>query len=360
MKRKLFCAMIFFLMGNIAPAQEDKVSISDKKSSYLNLSLLMGIIGNISSKNFSNTNQVGLSYSIDISLSPKDNENVGFFINFGSSFQPRRYYDPYNAVVSLTNNINYSQFALGPRIYSNSRNSFLDAGIGYFNINKDEVVGATLGLGGKITISDMYAVSLAGRFNAADVFNKSQLYYTLTAGIELNNKANISRQPKDQKFSIAAFAGTYAADNYYYTGSVENAFSAELTYDIGKQTALLLNYINKNSELGYFNNSGQYVVHSKNRQNEITGGVRLYTKGQNIRLFAEGMTGLYLITYEYLNHPYSYPHGPVTTSFYGITFGGGVEFTIIDNLLGSVKTDVSNYIQESSYISFFGGLKFKL
>lgn len=356
MRRKIFCALIFLLSGKIAVAQEDQISTGINKPGYLNLSLLMGLSGNISSENLSQTNKLGWNYSIDISLDPNDNHNIGFFINYGSSRLSPEY--PYHTTYSTTRNINYSQFAIGPRFYSNSKNSFIDGGVGYFTINNDEVAGITLGLGGKIKISEMYGVAIAGRFNAAGLSEDIRFYYTLSAGLEVNNKdEKTSSQNRSNKFSVSAFAGSYGTG---YTSSASSAFNAVLSYDIGRQTTLLLNYTNKNSEKGYYDNFGYYRLYSKNWQNEITGGIRLYTKGSGLRLFAEGMTGLYLISYEYINYPYFISEGPVTTSYYGITFGGGVEFRIIDNLFGSVKTSISNYIREGSYVGVFGGLKYSL
>ena len=356
MKSNIFCTMVFILTGNLVFAQTGKDISPTVNSDYWNLTFSMGLTENIYSKNLTDAFKPGLTYNFDVSLIRKS--RVGFFMNYSVANFSGRYYDDLNYRSSGKINMNSSQFTIGPRIYSNNRNSFIDAGLGYFNVNKDRVAGATVGVGGKFGISEIYSLSLGGRFSAADVFDKPYTSYTIYAGLGINNRNEIPNADKvKNRISIGAFAGSYGKSS---DGPGDNSFSAELSYGIGKQAALLLSYLYSNLDDAYSNNSGQYVIYSKQNQSEITGGVRLYMKGNNIRLFMEFLTGAYLLSNEIIGYPeYAYSYSS-SNSYYGLTFGGGVEFKLIDNLSGLVKTNVSNYIGEGAYYGLSGGLKYGL
>lgn len=355
MKNKLICIMIFIFTGSIVMAQEELKNPGNKVSDYFNFSISLGLTGNINSKNISESDKPGLNYSADISLTPR--KTVGFFFNYAIANLKGKYYDYENSRSSEFTNFKFTQFTLGPRFYSVSKKSFIDAGIGYYRINNDKVAGLTLGIGGKIAVSDNYAVAITGRFNAADLSDKNYFFYSLSAGFEINSKSNKLQQAKvKNRLSIGAFAGNYGEN--FFSGK-NKSFGAELTYDIGKRTALLINYIYSHASYGYYNNLGNYINVSNTSQNEITGGARFYLNGSNLRLFIECMTGAYFISEEIDYNPENYYYEvAISNSYYGLTFGGGVEFIIVDNLTGIVKADISNYIKAGSNSGVFGGLKY--
>lgn len=357
MKNNIICTMIFIFTVSIVMAQEEQSNLIESKFDYWNFGFSVGFTGNIYSRNLKDMDKPGVNYNIDISLTPK--KNIGIFINYASSSLSGKYYDYLNSTFSRKLDVNYSQFTVGPRFYSNSKNSFLDGGLGYFKINNDDVVGLTLGLGGKVKVSDIYALSITGRINAADFLANPYFFYSLSAGFEINNKTDKQQlQKSENRFSIGAFAGSFGES---FNGSGNTSFSGELTYSVGKQTALLINYIYSHSEIGYYNNNGYYYLYSKDWQNELTGGVRLYMKGNALRLFVEGMTGYYSLSTEYPgDRNFNTDHYTIAENYFGITFGGGIEFRLIDDLSGLIKTDISNYIEEGSYIGLFGGLKYTL
>jgi len=356
MKNKIICTMIFIFTGSIVLAQEELNIPSNKVSDYLNFSISLGLSGYINSRNTSELDKPGFNYNADISLTPR--KKVGFFFNYASANLKGKYYDYENSRSSGFTNFKFTQFTLGPRLYSNSKKSFIDAGIGYYRINNDKVAGLTLGIGGKFAISEIYAVALTGRFNAADLSGNNYFYYSLSAGFEINNKSNKPEQEiVNDRLSLGAFAGNYGEK---FLQGKNKSFGAELTYDIGKQTALLINYVYAHATHGYYNDFGSYISHYITSQNEITGGARFYLNGNNLRLFIEGMTGAYYISEDYDHNPGNYYFVSVSNSYFGFTFGGGVEFRIIDNLIGLVKADISNQIKGGSYSGVFGGLKYSL
>jgi len=356
MKNKIICTMIFIFTGSIVMAQEELNIPSNKVSNYLNFSISLGLTGNINSRNTSESDNPGFNYSADISLTPS--KTVGFFFNYASANLKGKYYDYENSRSSAFTNFKFTQFTIGPRIYSSSKKSFIDAGIGYYRINNDKVAGLTLGIGGKIAVSDIYAVAITGRFNAADLSGNNYFFYSLSAGFEINNKTNKPEQEKvNNLLSFGAFAGNYGES---FIGVRNKSFSAEITYDIGKRTALLINYVYSHATHGYYNDFGNYINLSNTSQNEITGGARFYLNGNNLRLFIEGMTGAYFMFEDYDRNPNNYYYVAVTNTYFGLTFGGGVEFRIVDNLMGIVKADISNHIKGGSYSGVFGGLKYSL
>lgn len=356
MKNKIICTMIFIFTGSIVMSQEELNIPSNKASDYLNFSISIGLTGNNNSKNTTESDKPGFNYSADISLTPR--KTVGFFFNYASANLKGKNYDYENFRSSEFKTFKFTQFTLGPRIYSGSKKSFIDAGIGYYRINNDKVAGLTLGIGGKIAVSDNYAVAVTGRFNAADLSDNKYFFYSLSAGFEINNKGYDHTQDNaNYRISVGALAGNYGEK---FFGGGNKSFSAELTYDIGKRTALLINYIYSQAIYGYTNDLGNYINVSNTSQNEITGGVRFYLNGSNLRLFIEGMTGAYYISEDYDHNPGNYYFVSVSNSYFGLTFGGGVEFRIVDNLIGIVKADVSNHITGDSHSGVFGGLKYRL
>ena len=60
------------------------------------------------------------------------------------------------------------------------------------------------------------------------------------------------------------------------------------------------------------------------------------------------------------HNPNNFYFVAASNSYFGLTFGGGVEFRIVDNLTGIVKADISNQIKGDSHSGIFGGLKYSL
>ena len=358
MKCNDLIAVFFLFFYASASAQENKIH-SEIKSDYFSLGLSFGVIGNISSQNIVYDNNFGFNYNIDVSYTPES--VTGFFVNYSSS-NLNGYNE--NSYPNSKRRINYMQVSLGPRFYSGKRNSFIDAGLGYSNISNDDVIGATIGLGGKFKITDTYAVTLVGRVYAADIFNSPYINYILSSGFELRSK-NKSKDvntnvDQSRKFSVAVLAGTYAKNNYYRGG---NSFNSEVSYEFAKKTAFLLSYVYTSYEI---DQSGFYNSNSTKSRSEYTGGVRYYLKDDNLKFFAEGLTGAYIIKNRNVN--YFYADFQSIMSFFGFTFGGGAELKLVDQLSGILKIDYSNMLNDNieyknvagSYLGFFCGLKYNL
>jgi hypothetical protein len=351
MKIGIFCVMVFIFTGRIVKAQEEQNLQTDKKYDILNFSIYMGLTGSVNSNDIYISDNPGYSITTDISFTPDKDLGVALIYSTSVFSGYKHYYDGYPPEV--LRNIKYSQFTIGPRFFSRNKNSFIDAGIGYFNLDRSDFLGITLGLGGRFSLSEIYALCIGGRINAANTFKKTYTFYSLNAGIELRNKKNIGNRT-EQKVNLSAYAGSYGNTLSAPGG---NSFGAEISYDLNKRISLLGNYIYTKISRTKNNYSWLYSGRPVNYQSEVTGGVRYYLKGDNLKFFLEGLSGAYFIN----SVEYSYTgQQAITTSYFGLTIGCGVEFNIVDDLSGIVKTDVSNYINEGSYLGLFGGLKYSL
>lgn len=357
MKNQNLAIILFLFFFTTASAQENKIH-SENNSDFFSLDLSIGIIGNISTQNIVYDYNSGFNYNIDVSYTPKS--AAGFFVNYSSS-NLNGYNE--NSYPNSKGKIDYTQISLGPRFYSDKRNSFIDAGLGYSNINNDDVIGATIGLGGKFKITDTYAVTLVGRVYAANIFSSPYVNYILSSGFELRSK-NKSKDANNGnyqsgKFSVAVLAGMYAKNNYYRGG---NTFNTEVSYEFAKKTVFLLSYVYSLYEIDY---SGFFNSNNIKYRSAYTGGVRYYLKDDNLKFFAEGLAGAYIIKFRYLNF---YADFNSTLYLFGLTFGGGAEFKLVDQLSGILKIDFSNTFNDNfeyknvagSYLGFFGGLKYNL
>jgi len=349
-------AVFFLLISTEVISQE--VNTFKNNSDFFSLALSIGLTRNVNSQKLIFDNNTGFNYNIDVSYTP---ENVtGLFVNYSSSYLTG--YNSYSYPYSK-GRIDYTQISLGPRFYSGKKNSFIDAGLGYSNIKNDDVIGVTFGLGGKFKITDNYAVTLTGRVYAADIFNSPYVNYTLSSGFELrsNNKSKDvnKNNPQNRKFSLAVLAGTYGKSDFYRGG---NSFNAEASYEFAKKTVFLLSYVHLLYDIDY---SGFFNSNNIKYQSAYTGGARYYLKDNNLKFFAEGLAGAFVFKFRYSNF---YADFNSTFYLFGMTFGGGAEFKLVDQLSGILKIDFSNTFNDNieyknvagSYLGFFGGLKYNL
>jgi len=346
--RIYFCAMIFIFTGSIIMAQEEQNLQTGKVYDFLNFSISPGLTGNINSNDIYISGNPGYSITTDISFMTDKNLGVALIYSTSVFSGYKHYYDGFPPEV--LRNIKYSQFTVGPRFFSRNKNSFIDAGIGYFNLDRSDFFGITLGLGGKFSLSEIYALCFGGRISAANTFNKTYTFYSLNAGIELRNKKNAGNR-SEKKINLGAYAGSYGNTLAPPGG---NSFSAEISYDLKKRISLLLNYVYTKINSLKNRHSINYPSILVNSQSEVTAGIRYYLKGDNLKFFLEGLSGAYFKNSEdYIGHT-------LNNSYFGLTIGCGIEFNIVDQLSGLIKTDVSNYINEGSYLGLFGGLKYSL
>ncbi len=364
MKAIIFLAIVLFAIGFTGHLRAQSISDTGKnqESDYFNISLSGGISRIVSTHRFEKPGQIGFTGSIDVSNTPKN--SAGFFLNYSySSFKEDRtqYYFDYR--------FNYSQFTFGPRFYSNQKNSFIDAGFGYYNLDGDEYGGVNMGLGGKIRLSDLYALNFGGRINMVNISNNPNFFFSVNTGIEINSKSVSSpgeeKSIMNKKFSLLAFAGTYLERGLHVNS---NSFGAELSYDISKKVSILLNYLYGSLEnVSTRQNETFYYYYRKNStKNNYSSGARLYITGDNLRLFLEGLTGVFLtdenVASSYFGLPdsYHYSANQHKDTFYGFTFGGGAELLLVGGLSGIFKFDVTNYITGNSNTGLFGGFKYRL
>ncbi|MCB0727657.1 MAG: hypothetical protein KDD00_09340 [Ignavibacteriae bacterium] len=356
MKSKNLIAVFFLLISASAAAQEDQTFKNN--SDFFSLNLSMGLTGNVNSQNINTSNNPGFNFNIDLSNTPV--KEAGFFINYSSAYFSA-YRKTYPDMIPYLKDINYTQITAGPRFYTGNKNSFIDVGIGYSNMEGDEVFGASVGLGGRFRITDIYAVSLTGRVNASDLFNDAYINYSLNAGLDLRNNSEVAGKKSNTYkgvFSLAALAGSNGS-KYYYKGG--NSFGGELSYGVGKNTTLLINYIYTKKFENFYQTANQKIKFS---QSEFTGGVRYYVYGDNLKIFIEGLTGGYFVGKDYSGDF----QGSRNYSYFGLTAGGGVEINLIDQLSGLIRLDVSNYFSNlssrdflgNSNLGLLGGLKYNL
>lgn len=368
MKHKIFCTIIFLLNGKILLSQElNTEKIPDNFQSYWNLSLSAGIGGNIAGNNSIKAEGSGFSYSIDASFSPEN--NIGFFANYSSTNIDGEYIDDYYSEIISTGKLNYSQISFGPRLFSNNKNLFIDAGIGYFNIANSKSIGLNAGAGGKIRFSDSYGITFNGRIYNGFVKKDPFLYYSVFLGFELNNRSdknslkNSLKIESENRLSLTVFGGKYSNSNSYNNNL---AFGGELSYDISKKVSLLLNYIHSNSSYS------SKIVYSENinlnqkfssSENDVTGGARFYLTGNKLRFFVENYMGIYMSAKGYENSLTSDTviynnYSSESENYFGLSFGTGVDFKILKNVSGVFKIDVGTYFRGKSYSTILGGLKY--
>lgn len=254
-------------------------------------------------------------------------------------------------------NVSFWQFTIGSRFYSKEKNSFIDAGLGYYNINNDKDIGVNVGVGGKVNFSESYAILISGRLNCADVFKSPILYYSLLAGIEVNNKKNIPSAESNSKVSIAGLAGTYgnilSSNNSY-------SFSGEISYNVNNRLSLVLNYLYSKlvTEVSY----PDLYSPTTEKQNNLAGGVRFFITGGNIKLFLETLAGVYMTSSDRYTDPpilYSFVYN-YDKNYFGFTYGAGAELRLIDNLSGLFKFDQNSQLNGDSFSGISGGLKYSL
>lgn len=359
MKNNNLIVVLFILITATAKAQEDQTFKNN--SDFFSLNLSVGLTGNVNSQNIVTNNNPGFNFNIDLSYTPV--KEAGFFLNYSSAYFSA-FRQTYPDMIPYLKDINYIQITAGPRFYSGNKNSFVDAGIGYSNMEGDEVIGATVGLGGRFRITDIYAISLTGRVNASDLFNDTYLNFSLNAGMDIrNNSKTAGRKSNSNKglFSVAVLAGSYGSKYYDHGG---NSFGGEISYGVGKNTSVLMNYIYTKTFERIYQATYQRIKFS---QSEFTGGVRYYVYGDNLKIFIEGLTGAYFNDMDY-SGIYVVEGLSSNKSYFGLTAGGGVEFNLIDQLAGLIRLDVSNYFSNisgrdflgSSNLGLLGGLKYNL
>lgn len=356
MKCKNLIAIVFLFISVFAAAQEDQTFKNN--SDFFSLNLSLGLTSNVNSQNININKNPGFNYNIDLSYTPV--KEAGIFVNYSSAyFSAIRQTFPGKDI--YLKDINFIQITAGPRFYTGNKNSFIDAGIGYSNMEGDEVIGATVGLGGRFRLTEIYAVSLSGRVNASDLFNDAYINYSLNAGLEIRNNSEFAgRKSNTDKrvFSVAALAGSNGS-KYYYKGG--KSFGGEMSYGVGKNTTLLINYIYTKKFENFYQTANQKI---KLSQSEFTGGVRYYVYGENLKIFIEGLTGGFFIGKDYSGDF----QGSSNYSYFGLTVGGGVEFNLIDQLSGLIRLNVSNYFSNvsgkdflgNSNLGLLGGLKYNL
>ena len=369
MKSKIFCAIVFMFNGELLLSQQlNTKNISDQFPGYWSLSYSAGIGGNITKNNFVQGKGSGFTYGIDASYSPEN--NIGFFANYSSTNIDGEYIDDYYSEIINTGKLNYSQISFGLRLFSNNKNLFIDAGIGYFNIANSKSIGLNAGAGVKIRFSDSYGITFNGSIYNGFVKKDPFLYYSVFLGFELNNSSdknslkNSFKNESENRLSLTAFGGKYSNSNSYNNNS---AFGGELSYDISKKVSLLLNYIHSNSS--YFSK----IVYTENinlnqnfssSENDITGGVRFYLTGNKLRFFVENYTGIYMSANGYANSlsgidTLNYNHSfSEFDTYFGLSFGTGVDFKILKNVSGIFKIDAGTYFRGSYYSTVLGGLKY--
>lgn len=366
MKGKIICAVVLILIENISFAQQDKSkNISPQNKGYWNLSYAIGIGGNINTNGYTSTRQSGFSYNIDASYTPES--NIGFFANYSVTNLEGTIYDIHYNGGPLNSEFDYSELSVGPRLYSDDKNFFIDAGIGYYKITRENSVGINAGAGGKIKFSESYGVLINGRIHTTTIKKKAFVYYGIYMGLELNNSANqfLKSSESGKKFSVTALAGKY--NNKNDESNQNTAYGGELSYDLNRSLSLLLNYLHTGSSRSEFYGEGFHTnsIYYYNYGNDISGGVRFYLTGNEVRLFAENFAGIHFsdngITYGSVDTTgaFTYNTNSSPENYFAISFGAGADFRIFDDLSGILKADIGTYFRNSYFSGFFGGLNYR-
>jgi len=356
MKSKLFYAVVFISIGNIADAQIKTDNVPAKTSHYWNFNITAGITQNIN--NF--TNGTGMTYNVDAAVVQENSH--GLFVNLSytdfnintENLQSLRY--------PPLSEFSYFQITTGLRFYSPKKNTFADAGLGYYNVRGDNSVGMNFGLGGKVRLSDIYSIMINGRLNIASVLENPYLYFGLFAGIDISDKKELSPEYRKNKLSVTAYTGAIGQEVIALS---DNAFTGELSYKLNDKMSLLANYLYSESHDQEYYVSGAYstsLVKDEKKSN-LTAGMRYYTSGNNVKFFLEGLTGIYInelsqITVTSFDQVYNYYVIDISDVYFGYTLGVGVEILIIDNLSGILKYDQFIPVSGEPSSGMFGGLKY--
>lgn len=353
MTTKSFLAIATLLVSNPILSQENPDKFDTGGLSSWNLSLSGGITGNVITNGNNQNLGTGYSYNIEASYTPEN--RIGFFGIYSSTTFNKE-------IAFLEKNMSYNEFIFGPRIYSNNKKLFIDAGIGYYDIDivnnyyrSSESVGFNLGIGGKISFTDSYSLIMRARVHNVFVGSKPLIYYGINTGIEINNisKGLSSKSKKDHNVSVGLLAGR--TQKY---GNAINAFGTEITYDIGK-VSLIANYLYSRNSTSNLNET--YSTSSSTTRNNVSVGARFYIGESDLRIFGENLLGLYFTNISNQSNSSIYPENIFQSSrknnYFGLNFGVGAEMKIWNNVSGMLKANVNSLFRSETYIGLFFGTK---
>lgn len=369
MKTRSFFAML--LIAGATCNELSAQSISDitqfNNKGYWNLTYSIGIGKDLISNGYTQTPSNGFAYSVDASYTP--DKIIGFFANY-SLTNLNGSVDDITDIRRANREYNFSQITVGPRFFTNDKIFFADAGIGYYNINEKKFIGVNAGAGAKIKFSDSYGILINGRIHNTFVQSGSArqkkepfIYYGIYMGLELNNSKDITTMNhKKNEFAFALLGGSFNSGLNF--SDANGTFGAELSYDISSKVSVLLNYFYAQSEINNsFSNGTIFFTNiSNNSSNDFSGGLRLYLTGNNFRVFAESSANMYFWekTTEFSNI-YWYSNNTTAKNYFGINFGGGVDYKLVDNLSGIFKMTLGTYVTEGFYYNgIYAGLKYGL
>ena len=343
MKSKIIYVIVFMMYLNISEAQNED-NPEKKLPGDWDLSLTAGFTQNFNS----DVAGPGITYSFDIGLPLRE---AGLFLNVSyTDFNEKTKYQ--RSIEYNYSGLNFAQFASGIRFYSgSSKSTFADAGFGLIVNGNKRYASLTAGLGGKLALSPAYSFTLNGRFNLA-FYGDPSYYFGLNAGIAVNGSIKTPEQNKKDRIALTAYAGTIGKGILDLSNG---AFSAELSYRMNERVSLLMNYLYSKShdESSDFS----YVIKDEKRTSLAAGARFNFTKN-NVKLFAEGLTGYY--TYDYTGR---YSGGlnyvnNLSDNYYGFTLGCGADMQLVDNLSGIIKFDQYILVDGEAYSGLSGGLKY--
>lgn len=368
MKAKSFFAILVITgtIYNELSAQSISDINSHKNSGYWNLSYSIGIGKDLYPNGYIQTPSNGFTYSIDASYTPE--KNIGFFANYSSTDLTGKINDLFRYGGTINTQYNFTEFSVGPRIFSNDKIFFIDAGLGYYNVTGRRFIGINAGAGAKIKFSDSYGILLSGRIHNtfikngefSSAFNKREsfVYYGVYLGLELNNRRDKSTIDKRKnRFSFAALGGSVNSGLSFR--SAGSAFGAEILYDASSKVSLLLDYLHSNSQNTY--DYGWYKEKVSSSGNDFYAGLRFYLTGNDFKIFFENSANMYFsdISSEYATSEINTYKSSTTMNYFGVNFGAGVDFKLMDNLSGLFKVNVGTYVTKGAYYSgILGGLKY--
>ncbi len=368
MKTKSFFAVL--VITSTIYSEISAQSISDipslKNNGYWNLTYSVGIGKDLISNGYTETPSNGFTYSVDASYTP--DKIIGFFANYSLTNLNGSVNDITDFFAANTS-YDFSQISAGPRFFSNDKIFFVDAGLGYYNINEKKFIGVNAGAGAKIKFSDSYGILINGRIHNTFVQNGGYpqkkepfVYYGIYMGLELNNSKDITPVSNKNEFAVTLLGGSFNSGLTYRDAN--GTFGAELTYDISSKVSAIFDYFYSHSEYNnsYSNGSILFTDNLSNTGNDFSGGLRLYLTGNNFRVFAEGSANMYFWerTTEFSNI-YYYSNNTNANNYFGINFGAGIDCKLVDKLSGIFKMTLGTYITEGYYYNgIYGGLKFGL
>jgi hypothetical protein len=343
MKSKIFYVIIFMMNLNIADAQNEDEPGKSLPGNW-DLSLTAGFTQSINS----DIAGPGITYSLDIGIPIRE---AGMFVNFSyADFNKNFKYQVGND--NYYSRLNFTQLATGIRFYSgNSKSTYVDAGMGLFDNGREKCLSLTASLGGKIALSPVYAITLNGRFNAA-LYKDPLYYFGLNAGFAVNGSIKPTEQFNKNRFALTTYAGAVGKG---LTDHSDGAFSAEISYRMSERVSLLMNYLYSKSH----DESTEFSYVVKDEKNtSLAAGAKFYVTKNNIKIFAEGLTGYY--TYDYTGR---YSGGlnyvnNLSDKYYGFTLGAGAEMQLVNNLSGVIKFDQYILVDGEAYSGLSGGMKY--